>query len=217
MSKDYIINKTIMGVQNGELFAARELKLQPIMLDKDKTHLHGFDAVYRNPKTGNLVVVDFKGGPHSALKSNQKQADYMIKAADKIIKSDSASAKEKEASRMVKSELEKGRTVEFMAIKTPRFGGKTYVDHHSVAGRAANLQGVQRFNLNHKKSTQLNGVSIHGWQKPPMRTISRPANDNNPSPPKTPSQSPSRTANDIRSAQTKAQIQPTAQSPKRSR
>ena len=206
----------MMGVQNGELFATRELKLQPIMLDKDKTRPHGFDAVYRNPKTGNLVVVEFKGGK-GKLKKYQKEADYMIKVAEKSIKADNSSAIEKKSSEMVKADLDKGKTVEYMAISTPKWG-KPSVVHHSFAVKAANSQDIQRPKLNHKKFTELHRGTIHGWQKPPMRAISRPANDNNPSPrPKQPSQTSSRNANDNKPTQTKPQSISHSQSQSRRR
>lgn len=187
MTQQYQDNKRkeIMGVQQGEHFVSKELKLQPIQLDKDKGRPQGFDAVYRDPKTGNLVVVDFKGGPASKLSTNQKKATYMSRVADRTLASQKATPKEKEAAKMVKNDLDKGKRVEFLAVKTPSLG-KTHVSHHSFAVKPANSQAVHRVRLDHTKVSSFSRVNVNGWQQPPSRTTSRPANDNKPTRPKSP-------------------------------
>lgn len=194
MTQQYQDNKRkeIMGVQQGEHFASKELKLQPIQLDKDKGRPQGFDAVYRNPKTGNLVVIDFKGGAHSKLSSNQKKATYMDRVADRTVKSQKATQKEKDAAKMVKNDLAKGKRVDFLAVKTPSLG-KTHVSHHSFAVKPANSKAVHRGRLDHTKVSNFSRVNVNGWQQQPSRTIARPANDNKPTRPKSPPPSPQQT------------------------
>jgi hypothetical protein len=191
MTQHYQDNKRkeIMGVQQGEHFASRELKLQPIQLDRDKGRPQGFDAVYTKPNSGNLVVVDFKGGAQSKLSSNQKKATYMTRVADRTLASQKATPREKEAAKMVKDDLEKGKRVEFLAVKTPSLG-KTHVSHHSIAVKPANSQAVHRFKLDHARVSSFSRANLNGWQQPPSRTISRPTNDNKPVQPKSPSPSP---------------------------
>jgi hypothetical protein len=191
MTQQYQDNKRkeIMGVQQGEYFASKELKLQPIQLDRDKGRPHGFDAIYRNPKSGNLVVVDFKGGAHSKLSSNQRKANYMTRVADRTLVSRKATPQEKKAAKMVKDDLAIGKKVEFLAIKTPSLG-KSHVSHHSFVVKPGNSQAIHRGRLDHTKNLNFNRASLNGWQQSPSRTISRPANDNKPAQPKSPSPSP---------------------------
>ncbi|MEA5558189.1 hypothetical protein [Nodularia spumigena] len=180
----------IMGVKEGEHFASKELNLKPIQIDKHRgTRPQGFDAVYKNPKTGNLVVVDFKGGPSSKLKSNQKRMAYLNKAANRTLRSQTATLREKRSAALVKGRLAQGKTVEFMAVKTPT-SGKTHVSHHSFCVKPAN-SGIKPTNskeanrpqLDHKKVSNFNRATVYGWQQQPSRKISRAANDNSRTPP----------------------------------
>lgn len=193
-------DQEIMGVLHGEKFAREQLGLKPIQLDHHKGSPHGFDAVYRNPKSGNLVVVDFKGGPCSKLKKNQKQAAYISKAADRTLRSGTATLKEKRAARLIKGNLERGKKIEFMAIKTSS-PGKTRVSDHTLTVKAANAQSSHRFKANYNQtSNRIGKTTITKWQENPPRQLSRkPANDNaqtqKPNPPKQtppPQQSPKR-------------------------
>ena len=186
----------MLGVQQGERFASKELNLKPIQLDKHRgTRPQGFDAVYKNPKTGNLVVVDFKGGPSSKLKSNQKRMAYLNGAADRTLRSQTATRREKRAAALVKGRLAQGKTVEFMGVKTPAFG-KTHVSHHSFCVKPAN-SGVKSTNskednrpqLDHKKVSNFNRATVNGWQQQPSRKAAngntrKAANDNSRTPPK---------------------------------
>jgi hypothetical protein len=181
--KDHNEKQMKMGEFHGEKFAEEELGLKPILLSRHKNNPHGFDAVYRNPKSGNYVVVDFKGGPSSRLETNQKQAAYIIKAADRTLRSRTASLKEKRAALLIKGKLQKGKTIEFLAIKTPS-SGKTHISHRSLSIKAANAQSVHRFTPNRNQSSnRIGNTTINNWQnnKNTPRQFSRtPANDNAP-------------------------------------
>ena len=192
--KDHNNKQMKMGVLHGEKFAEEKLGLKPILLDRQKTNPHGFDAVYENPKSGNLVVVDFKGGPSSRLKGNQKLAVYIGKAADKTINFNTASPEEKRAARLVKGNLERGKKIEFLAIKTPS-PGKTHISHRSLSIKAANAQSVHRFTPNRNQaSNRIGNTTINNWQNnknPPRQFSRKPANDNAPTQkPNPPQQAP---------------------------
>jgi hypothetical protein len=184
MSKQDRDRKEIMGVQQGEYFVFKKLNLKPIQLDKHRgTRPQGFDAVYKNPKTGNLVVVDFKGGSSAKLSTNQKRAAYMNRVANRTLNSKTATQREKRTAALVKGRLAQGKTVEFMAIKTPSLG-KTHVSHNSFVVKPANSKEAHRSNLDHKKVSNFNRATVYGWQQQPSRKISRAANDNSRTPPK---------------------------------
>jgi len=198
-------DQEIMGVLHGEKFAREQLGLKPIQLDHHKGRSQGFDSVWKDPQTGNYVIIDFKGGPSSKLKGYQKEAAYIGKVADKTVSPNSKAAtlREKRAARLINRSLEKGKTVEFLAVKTPK-SGKTFVSDRSSIIKAANqsdsFHRYQPRSNNNQAINRIGNAKIRQWQENPPRQLSRkPANDNaqtqKPNPPKQtppPQQSPKR-------------------------
>lgn len=117
--------KKSFSEDQGEIFGHRyvtdRLKYQEVFHADNKSIRQGLDSIYRDAKTGELVVVEFKG-QNSPESEKQKEPSWTPDTCEKILNRDSryrrASEYERGMAKKVLDAYEKGERIRYEVVRT---------------------------------------------------------------------------------------------------
>lgn len=109
-----------IGEKGAEQYAERRGYRALLRFD-EKQYPHGFDQVYYDPKTNEVVCIEAKGGS-GRLTGRQGTIEDAIEGAKKMLNSDKTSDGERKAAQRVLEHIEKGRA-RLEVVRTPHVGG----------------------------------------------------------------------------------------------
>jgi len=116
--------KRMVGEAIGERGAdrfARARGYKPLLTYKQKTYRHGYDQVWYDPSTKEIVAIEAKGGS-GQLRGRQGTSDDVVAAAKKMMRSAFSSTREKKVAQMVLEYAAEGR-LRVESIATPHKKG----------------------------------------------------------------------------------------------